>query len=216
MRSDVPPSPAVPTADSLAATHPADAAESTRGQLAIGLSIWFIAAACLVVGIVIGFTSGYAAGRRGVPALTPADAAAVDGLPELSPAYEPRESSTTFTEGTVSEPVRVDPEPIVAAPDIPDAPETPAAAPQAESRRLARPPVTTTAAGPGSLQVLSRPSGATVRLDGRVVGRTPLVISDVRAGSHDVRIELAGFRGWLTSVDVRPGARARVAASLEQ
>jgi hypothetical protein len=66
------------------------------------------------------------------------------------------------------------------------------------------------------LQILSRPSGAQVAIDGRVVGQTPLVVPDVAAGTHDVRIELPGFRRWATSVQVTPGARARVAASLEQ
>jgi hypothetical protein len=70
--------------------------------------------------------------------------------------------------------------------------------------------------GPGSIQVLSRPSGAQVLLDGRSVGRTPLAIADVGAGAHDVRLELPGFRRWATSVQVKPGERARVAASLEQ
>jgi hypothetical protein len=49
-----------------------------------------------------------------------------------------------------------------------------------------------------------------------VIGRTPLVISDVRAGLHDVRLELGGFRPWATSVRVDGASRTRVAASLEQ
>ena len=69
---------------------------------------------------------------------------------------------------------------------------------------------------PGGLQVLSRPAGAEVFVDGALVGRTPLVIASVAPGAHDIRIELAGHRQWATSVRVEPGARARVAASLEQ
>jgi hypothetical protein len=68
---------------------------------------------------------------------------------------------------------------------------------------------------PGTLQVASRPAGAQVFLDGVLVGRTPLVVSDVKRGSHRVRIELAGHRPWTTSVNVEPGARVRVGASLE-
>ncbi len=68
----------------------------------------------------------------------------------------------------------------------------------------------------GALQVLSRPSGAQVVVDGRVAGKTPLSIPGVRAGAHDVRIELPGFRRWATSVTVTGGDRTRVAASLEQ
>jgi hypothetical protein len=55
-----------------------------------------------------------------------------------------------------------------------------------------------------------------VFVDGALVGRTPLVIASVAPGAHDIRIELAGHRQWATSVRVEPGARARVAASLEQ
>jgi hypothetical protein len=66
------------------------------------------------------------------------------------------------------------------------------------------------------VQVLSRPEGAEVFIDGEMVGRTPLVVPSVRPGVHDVRLELAGRRPWTTSVRVVPGDRARVAASLEQ
>ena len=72
------------------------------------------------------------------------------------------------------------------------------------------------ATGPGSLQVLSRPAGAQVILDGQIVGKTPLTIPDVSAGSHDVRLELPGFNRWATTVEVPAGKPARVAASLEQ
>jgi hypothetical protein len=64
--------------------------------------------------------------------------------------------------------------------------------------------------------VLSRPSGAQVVLDGRVIGRTPMTLPDVATGTHDVRLDLPGFRPWATSVEIAPGERTRVAASLEQ
>ena len=70
--------------------------------------------------------------------------------------------------------------------------------------------------GPGSLQILSRPDGAQVFVDGALVGRTPLLVASVAPGMHDVRIELPGHRRWATAVRVEPGTRARVAASLEQ
>jgi hypothetical protein len=66
------------------------------------------------------------------------------------------------------------------------------------------------------MQVLSRPVGAQVFLDGALVGSTPLVIPTVRPGRYAVRMELAGHRPWTTLVRVAPGERARVAASLEQ
>jgi len=66
------------------------------------------------------------------------------------------------------------------------------------------------------VQVLSRPSGAQVILDGRSVGKTPVTIPDVSAGPHDVRLELPGFTRWATTVDVEAGRPTRVKASLEQ
>jgi hypothetical protein len=65
------------------------------------------------------------------------------------------------------------------------------------------------------VQVESRPAGARVYLDGRPVGRTPLLIGDVGAGVHAVFLELDGYRGWTSSVRVGADGRQRVAASLE-
>lgn len=67
----------------------------------------------------------------------------------------------------------------------------------------------------GGIAVTSRPSGASVLLDGREVGVTPVVISDVAAGAHDLRIELDGYRPWLASVDVPAADQVRVGASLD-
>lgn len=93
---------------------------------------------------------------------------------------------------------------------------TPAAGAPAARGGVTTPEPGSRATIPGALQVLSRPEGAQVFVDGALVGRTPLVIASVQAGSHDVRIELPGHRRWATSVRVEPGERARVAASLEQ
>ena len=68
----------------------------------------------------------------------------------------------------------------------------------------------------GTVLVESRPSAARVVIDGREAGRTPLVVPNVRAGSHVVRIELEGYRTWTASVRVVAGERRRVAASLEE
>jgi hypothetical protein len=66
------------------------------------------------------------------------------------------------------------------------------------------------------MQVLSRPDGAQVYVDGAFVGRTPFVIASVSPGPHEVRIELDGHQRWATTVQVAAGERTRVAASLEQ
>lgn len=67
----------------------------------------------------------------------------------------------------------------------------------------------------GTIEVLSRPRDAQVLLDGNVIGRAPLSIPEVAEGTHEVRIELAGFIPSVTSVHVKDGSRARVGASLE-
>ena len=67
----------------------------------------------------------------------------------------------------------------------------------------------------GSLQVASRPAGAQVFVDDTLIGTTPLLLSDVTAGSKRLRIELSGYKTWTTSVRIEPSARSRVAASLE-
>ncbi|MCB0720347.1 MAG: PEGA domain-containing protein [Bacteroidetes bacterium] len=66
----------------------------------------------------------------------------------------------------------------------------------------------------GSLQVVSNPSGATVSLDGRIVGATPIVVSDVDPGSRTVEIFMDGYRTESTAVEVRPGVQSRITTDL--
>jgi hypothetical protein len=67
----------------------------------------------------------------------------------------------------------------------------------------------------GSLYVDSRPQGADVILDGRLVGKTPLNLTEVPVGTHVVRIEMAGKKPWIVSQSVTTGRIARVTGSLE-
>ena len=67
----------------------------------------------------------------------------------------------------------------------------------------------------GALRVESRPPGATVVIDGREAGTTPTVVSDVAAGARSVRLELAGYQPWETTVDVPASDQVRVGASLD-
>jgi serine/threonine protein kinase len=81
-----------------------------------------------------------------------------------------------------------------------------------------RPPgvsATTGTLAAGGLRVESRPTNANVFVDGKLVGTTPLLIEPVEAGEHTIRLELAGYRGWTSSVRVTGGQRNRVGASLE-
>ena len=68
----------------------------------------------------------------------------------------------------------------------------------------------------GALTVDSRPTGAQVFLDGKLVGTTPLSLPQVAAGEHAVRLEHDGYRRWSSSIRVGGGQRQRVTASLER
>ena len=181
-------------------------ASSTDEPRRRGVSIWFAAALSLVLGIVIGFASGYRAGQG--------QAADVAVSPEQGTGSTPTSGAAgqSFSESAVDGPVRLEEERIVPAPE----PAVVGRVPPAVDTTRGGPAASAEAAGPGSVQVLSRPSGAQVILDGRSVGKTPVTIPDVSAGPHDVRLELPGFTRWATTVDVEAGRPTRVKASLEQ
>jgi hypothetical protein len=77
-------------------------------------------------------------------------------------------------------------------------------------------PAKAEAASVGALVIESRPAGATVLIDGRPVGTTPMSLGDVRVGNHTVRIERDGYRIWTASVKIAAGEQNRVTASLEK
>jgi hypothetical protein len=66
------------------------------------------------------------------------------------------------------------------------------------------------------LVIESKPSGASVFLDGRQVGTTPLTFPLVQIGTHAVRITLDGYRPWTSPVQVSATETNRVTASLER
>ncbi|MQA30671.1 MAG: PEGA domain-containing protein [Luteitalea sp.] len=68
----------------------------------------------------------------------------------------------------------------------------------------------------GVLFFESRPSGASVFVDGKLVGTTPMQMDGVDVGAHAVGLERDGYRRWSSSVRVARGQRLRVSASLER
>ena len=68
----------------------------------------------------------------------------------------------------------------------------------------------------GALAVDSRPAGARVFVDNKVVGTTPMALPAVSAGSHVIRLEHEGYRRWSSSVRVIASEQNRVTASLER
>lgn len=117
------------------------------------------------------------------------------------PGYQAAERLVTLTAERPSRTLDVD---LVAAARV-SAPASPAARPASAA------PV----AANGSLVVDSRPAGASVIIDGRPAGNTPVTLTALAPGRRTVRIERPGYRTVTTTVDVKAGERARVAARLE-
>ena len=117
------------------------------------------------------------------------------------PGYQAAERLVTLTAERPSRTLDID----LVAVARPSAPAVPAARPAAAA------PV----AANGSLVVDSRPAGASVTVDGRPAGNTPVTLTGLAPGRRTVRIERPGYRTVTTSVDVKAGERARVAARLE-
>lgn len=211
-----------------------------RGEAADSTSsYWFPVAAALAIGILAGFAGGFVVGQRDV---TPAPLSAeriiprsqrgssADEIPaptagrELTdadvPAVRDRDTAQAVTEEVI-EPGTRNTEPRTGNPEsgtgnlesrTPNRAQNPDQDPGTRNQEAG----TAAQRAAAALEVDSRPRGASVFVDGRLVGRTPLVLDDVRPGAHAVRIDLVGHRRWVTSVDVAPGTRRRVAASLER
>ncbi len=177
--------------------------------------------AMLIAGIALGFPAGYLMAPRSQPAPAaslapvakpgPQPTAAAPALAAPAQAVAPSVPAPT-TRAAPAKPTAT------AAPPAP----APAARKPAEKKAAAAatrtPPASssTAAAFVGSLSISSRPAGATVILDGRAVGTTPLTLPEVAAGSHAVRLVLAGYRSWSVSAQVVTGQSKRVNASLER
>ncbi|HEV3140854.1 MAG TPA: PEGA domain-containing protein, partial [Vicinamibacterales bacterium] len=80
---------------------------------------------------------------------------------------------------------------------------------------LERPRASASAIFTGVLSVDSRPAGARVYLDGRLVGTTPLQ-SPASAGEHAIRLERDGYRRWTSAIRILSNEQNRVTASLER
>ena len=66
----------------------------------------------------------------------------------------------------------------------------------------------------GSLSIASEPPGATVFINGGLVGVTPLEMNDRRAGSLAVQITREGFERWTAAIQVPAGRLTQVRATL--
>jgi PEGA domain len=67
----------------------------------------------------------------------------------------------------------------------------------------------------GALTIDSAPPGSAVFIDRQLVGKTPLELTRLRAGSHVVRIERDGYDRWTTAILVAADKQTRVSARLQ-
>jgi hypothetical protein len=194
-----------------------------------------MAAMALAFGVFAGFVGGFFVARESPPPNP--------SVQTESPAPEAT-NGRTFTDAPVNEVPLAQPpagsgasvsrpQPEVAKPEPPkpDSTKPAAAAPQpsrpaAPAQRNGRTAGATAASrpapdaaprtGPAAIRVESLPAGAQVFVDGRSVGYAPLIVGDLTPGTHSIRMQLPGYRPYVTAVTLGPGARERLAASLEQ
>ncbi len=124
----------------------------------------------------------------------------------VQPGYAPQTESVALSSATPSRTLsfklqRSAAGPAKPAPSRPAAPRTGSAKPESFT---------------GSIYVDSRPRGARVLLDGKVIGTTPMRIPDVRIGSHIIRLQLDEHSDWTSSTRVVSGQESRVTGSLER
>jgi len=196
-----------------------------RRQPSRVISLWFVAAISVGLGAAAGFAAGYMFAQRIVaPTIASASSAAAREVPPA-----PSEERTTESRPAPTDIAPVPPEQQVIETAPTSSVRSSAAAVAASTATVplnpssTTPPSTTATPAPladaatangGAIEVVSRPAGAQVSIDGQMIGQAPLSIADVAEGTHDIRLELAGFNPWVTSVRVSRGGRTRVGASL--
>ncbi|HTM02695.1 MAG TPA: PEGA domain-containing protein [Vicinamibacterales bacterium] len=154
------------------------------------------------------------------PVAPPQAAASTPSAPSPASPAGPAPAPPALTQPAPTPPAPAPSAPIQTPTSATPAPArvAPPAVPPAERRAapsrtaVTEPPHT----GPAAMRVESNPMGAQVFIDGKPVGYTPLVVGDLTPGTHSVRMQIPGYRSWVNAVTLGPGARERVAASLEQ
>jgi hypothetical protein len=180
------------------------------------------ALACVLLGFLLGYLVGHgvqpAAPTAATPAAVPQPQARPSAPTTAKPAVTsapqtpaPAGAGTARPSAATATPAAAPAKPATAPPPAPKKPEA-----RTSTARKTPPPAKAPTKFVGSLTVVSRPAGATVMLDGRTVGTTPLTLPEVAAGSHAVRLELPGYRVWSASTQVATGQQKRVSASLER
>lgn len=231
---EVPPPFVLPAIDPVAPIEraPVSASEQSRS------AVWPLVMA-VGVGVALGFAAGYGVGFQERAVLAPAAQAVV--LPAGQDFTEREVTDPGRAVGTNADrptPANGAPGESGAAPSVgsglnatpptvvergtpqraPAAARAARAAPSpARNRPLPPPrPIETGRASAAALTVESKPSGAHVFVNNRLIGTTPVSVSTIAAGDHTIRLELNGYRLWSSPVHIMSSGRNRVTASLER
>lgn len=70
--------------------------------------------------------------------------------------------------------------------------------------------------GNGKLWITSRPTGASVLVDGRETGQTPLILRGVPAGEHRVELYAEGYTSHVAEVNLRPYRNSSIFVQLSR
>ena len=62
----------------------------------------------------------------------------------------------------------------------------------------------------------STPPGARIRVDGRDLGPAPLLVRQMRPGTHTIELRLPGYKTWTQRLTVSVGDNRRIMAPLER
>jgi len=174
----------------------------------------------------IAFIFGAAAGAFGMWMFSvPPPLQVITAVAHTAPATTASVSQALANDGTVSGemlPASVPSAIVPAVPtpigvsDVVDRGESGAAAPRPVSnlRREASADETPPRPFKGSLVLHSGPPGASAFVDGRPVGSTPVVLSDLPVGSRVVRLEAEGYQTWSAAIRVIADQETRVTATL--
>ena len=128
-----------------------------------------------------------------------------------APDPQPRATDVPAETATPSKPATAIATPSEAPANAPDVPRA-----ERPARQVEPPPVKADPNAAGGLFAITRPVGAQVLLDNKLIGTTPLFMSQLSSGSHEVRLELPGFKTYSSSIQVEPNTRFRLAVQLEE
>jgi hypothetical protein len=70
-------------------------------------------------------------------------------------------------------------------------------------------------AGKVLCNVISKPAGAEITLDGAYVGNTPSAL-DLTSGTHQIAMSLPGFEQWTRKIEILPGSNLSVLATMQK